>query len=38
MVIAAWAIQEITGQTPSIPQPRLRQGDWILRKYVRREE
>ena len=35
MHAAAWAIQEITGQTPKIPQPRLRQGDWILRKIDR---
>lgn len=32
MHAAAWALQEITGKTPRIPQPRIRQGDWILKK------
>ncbi len=31
---AAWAIQEITGQTPAIGQPRRKQGEWILRKLA----
>lgn len=31
MRAAAWAIQEITGKTPGIPDPRLRQGDWIIK-------
>jgi len=35
MRAAAWAIQETTGETPGIPQPRLKQGDWILRKVLR---
>lgn len=32
MTIAAWAIQQITGsdKPPKIPQPVLRQGDWII--------
>ncbi|MFP4105328.1 MAG: HEAT repeat domain-containing protein [Phycisphaerae bacterium] len=33
MYASAWAIQEITGQTPEIGQPQSRQGyDWIIRK------
>jgi len=32
---AAWALQELTGQTPDVPQPRLKQGrDWVVRKIV----
>lgn len=32
---AAWALQELTGQTPDMPKPRLRQGrDWVVRKIV----
>ena len=29
---AAWAIQEITGQTPEVPNPVALEGDWIVRK------
>ncbi len=32
MRAAAWAIQEITGKTPELPNPRLRQGDWVIKK------
>ncbi len=32
MTAAAWAIQQITGQAPQIPQPRSRPGSWILTK------
>jgi len=32
MQCAAWAIQEISGQTPAIPSPRVRQGDWVLKR------
>jgi len=35
MRAAAWAIQEITGTTPEIPQPRLKPGDWIITKASR---
>lgn len=35
MQAAAWAIQEITGRTPPIPEPKINQGDWIIRKIVR---
>ncbi|NLW88071.1 MAG: hypothetical protein GXY38_14505 [Planctomycetes bacterium] len=27
----AWAIEQITGQSPDLPQPLARQGDWIIR-------
>ena len=30
MRMAAWAIQEIEGQTPKIPYPVNKQGNWIL--------
>jgi len=30
MRTAAWAIQTITGKTPVIPDPKVRQGDWII--------
>ncbi len=29
---AAWAIQQITGQAPQMPQPRSRPGPWIISK------
>jgi HEAT repeat protein len=29
--VAAWAIQEITGQTPALTEPKSRPGDWIIR-------
>lgn len=29
---AAWAIQELTGKTPPIPQPKIKQGNWIIRQ------
>jgi len=32
MHAAAWAIQEISGQSPRIPQPRLKQGNWVINK------
>jgi HEAT repeat protein len=32
MRIAAWAIQEITGQTPTIPEPHVKLGDWIIKR------
>jgi HEAT repeat protein len=32
MNIAAWAIGELTGETPEIPQPIQNQGNWILRE------
>ncbi|MCK5557369.1 MAG: hypothetical protein KAJ01_03260, partial [Candidatus Hydrogenedentes bacterium] len=35
MRAAGWAIQEITGQTPLIPQPRIRQGNWIIQKIIK---
>ena len=31
MIAAAWAIQQITGKTPSIGQPRPYPGDWIIK-------
>ena len=30
MAAAAWALQRITSQTPAIPEPQRKQGDWIL--------
>ena len=32
MQTAAWAIQELTGQTPPIPQPKTRPGAWIIQQ------
>jgi len=35
MQTAAWAIQEITGQTPpNIPHPKVNQGNWIIKKLI----
>jgi len=37
MRAAAWALQQITGRTPKIPQPKPRQSDmWIVRQVIRR--
>ncbi len=32
MQTAAWAIQELTGQTPNIPQPIIKQGAWVIKQ------
>jgi HEAT repeat protein len=32
MAVAAWALGELTGKTPEIPQPVQNQGDWILKE------
>ena len=32
MLSAAWALQEITGKTPDIPEPKTRQGNWVIQK------
>ena len=29
---AAWALQELTGQTPALPEPKANQDDWIIRR------
>ena len=30
MRAAAWAIQRITGKTPAVPDPKVKQGEWIV--------
>jgi hypothetical protein len=32
MKACAWALEQITGKAPAMPEPLERQGDWIVRK------
>ena len=32
MTAAAWGMQQITGQTPEVPNPVVLEGDWIVRR------
>ncbi len=34
--ICGWSLQQITGKTPKCPAPTIKQGDWIIRRIVKR--
>ena len=33
--VAAWAIQQITGKAPPLPEPSLHEGEWVVKQYGR---